>query len=327
MPRLDGGVTRATLTPLQKRVRRARRLLATRGMVEAITWSFIDRGHAHHFGGGSEALDLANPISSELTTMRPSMLPGLLAAAARNRNRGFDDVALFEIGQAYRGDRPEDQVTAASGVRAGASRLSGAGRHWREPGAGADVFDVKADALAVLAALGLDTSKVQITRDAPVWFHPGRSATLRLGPKLVLAHFGELHPATLKMLDVSGTAAAFEVFISDLPAEKRKASRAKAPLELQGLNPLTRDFAFIVDDGVAAADVVKAALGADKTLVRDVGVFDVYQGKGVADGKKSLAIAVTLQPKDATLTDAEIDTLSARIVAEVKRATGGEIRG
>ena len=327
LPRLDGGVTRATLTPLQKRVRRARRLLATRGMVEAITWSFIDKAHARHFGGGGDALELANPISSEMTTMRPSLLPGLLTSAARNRNRGIDDVALFEVGQAYRGDRPEDQVMAASGVRAGAAKLAGAGRHWHEPSTAADLFDVKADALAVLLALGVDASKAQITRDAPAWFHPGRSATLRLGPKLVLAHFGEVHPATLKLLDIPGSAAAFEVFVSDLPAKKRKTTHAKPPLELHALNALTRDFAFIVDDGIAAADVIKAALNADKILVRDVGVFDVYQGKGVPDGKKSLAIAVTVQPKDATLTDAEIDALASRIVAEVKRATGGEIRG
>ncbi len=327
LPRLDGGVTRATLTPLQKRVRRARRLLATRGMVEAITWSFIDKGHATHFGGGVPALDLANPISSEMTTMRPSLLPGLLLAAARNRNRGFDDVALFEVGQAYRGDQPSDQFTAASGVRAGAAKLAGAGRHWHEPSATADVFDVKADALAILSALGIDTSKAQITRDAPVWFHPGRSATLRLGPKLVLAHFGELHPTTLKLLGMSGSASAFEVFASDLPTEKRKASRAKPALALNDLNPLTRDFAFVVDDTVAAADLIKAAQGADKVLVRDVGVFDVYQGKGVPDGKKSLAIAVTLQPKDTTLTDADIDALTKKIIADVKRATGGEIRG
>ncbi len=327
LPRLDGGVTRATLTPLQKRVRRARRLLAARGMVEAITWSFIDKKQAQHFGGGADALDLANPISSEMTTMRPSLLPGLLAAAARNRNRGFDDVALFEVGQAYRGDKPEDQVIAASGVRTGAARLSGAGRHWREPSQSADVFDAKADALAVLAALGVDASKAQITRDAPAWFHPGRSATLRLGPKLVLAHFGDLHPSTLKMLDVTGSASAFEVFVSDLPAEKRRASRARAPLDSNDLNPLTRDFAFIVDEKIAAADVVKAALSVDKVLVRDVGVFDIYQGTGVPEGKKSLAIAVTMQPKGTTLTDAEIDALASRIVAEVKRTTGGEIRG
>jgi phenylalanyl-tRNA synthetase beta chain len=259
--------------------------------------------------------------------MRPSLLPGLLLAAARNRNRGFEDVALFEVGQAYRGDQPSDQFTAASGVRVGAAKLAGAGRNWRDGAAGVDVFDVKADALAVLAALGVDVAKAQITRDAPAWFHPGRSATLRLGPKLVLAYFGELHPATLKELDVAGPAAAFEVFVSDLPAEKRKASRARPPFDVSDLNPLTRDFAFIVDEGVAAGDIVKAALASDKTFVRDVSVFDVYQGKGVPEGKKSLAISVTLQPKDTTFTDAEIDTVAQKIVAEVKRATGGEIRG
>ncbi len=327
LPRLDGGVTRATLTPLQKRVRRSRRLLATRGMVEAITWSFIGKGQAVHFGGGADALDLANPISSEMTTMRPSLLAGLLLAAARNRNRGFEDVALFEVGQAYRGDQPNDQFIAASGVRVGAAKLGGAGRHWREGATSVDVFDVKADALAVLASLGIDASKAQITRDAPAWFHPGRSGTLRLGPKLVLAYFGELHPATLKQMDVMGPVAAFEVFVSDLPAEKRKASRARMALEASDLNPVTRDFAFIVDESVAAGDIVKAALASDKAFVRDVGVFDVYQGKGVPEGKKSLAISVTLQPREATFNEAQIEALAQKIVAEVKRTTGGEIRG
>ncbi len=327
LPRMSGGVTRATLTPLQKRVRRARRMLASRGLVEAITWSFIAEGEAKHFGGGAPSLYLANPISSEMTVMRPSLLPGLMAAAARNRNRGFDDIALFEIGQSYRGDKPEDQVTAAAGLRAGAARISGAGRHWQDKAATADIYDVKADCLAALAAAGVDGAKAQITRDAPAWFHPGRSATLRLGPKLALAHFGELHPATVKLMGLEGTVTAFEVFLSDLPAEKKKASRAKPALDLNELQPVVRDFAFIVEDGIAAADLVKAAQSADKALVSGVEVFDVYQGKGVAENHKSLAIAVTLQPKGKTLTDAEIDAVSQKIVAEVKRTTKAELRG
>ncbi len=326
LPRLDGGVTRATLTDLQKRVRRARRALAARGMVEAVTWSFIKQGEAEHFGGGAEALQLANPISSEMTTMRPSLLPGLLSAAARNRNRGFEDVALFEVGQAYRGDQPGDQHMIAAGVRAGAARLIGSGRHWDNAMAPAEAFDAKADATALLAALGVDASKAQITRDAPHWYHPGRSATLRLGPKVVLAHFGELHPETLKLLDLHGSACGFEVFLAALPAEKRK-SRAKPLLDAGELLPVRRDFAFVLDRDVAAGDVIKAAQGADKALISSIKVFDIFEGGSLGAGKKSLAIEVTLSPKDKTLTDAEIEAVAAKVVGAVGKATGGVIRG
>jgi phenylalanyl-tRNA synthetase beta chain len=325
MPRA-ASVTRGVLTELQRRTRRARRLLASRGMVEAITWSFIKRNEAQHFGGGIDALELANPISSDMSSMRPSPLPGLLAAASRNRNRGFADVAMFEVGQSYRGDRPEDQFVTATGIRTGQAQLSGAGRHWHDAADMAGPFDVKADALATLAALGLDVAKLQITRDAPAWFHPGRSATLRLGPKTILAYFGELHPETLKLMGISGVAAAFEVMISNVPPEKRK-TRTKPVLKLADLLPVSRDFAFIVDDKVSAGDIIKAAQGADKVLVSDVAVFDIYVGKGVPEGKKSVAVAVTLQPSAATLTDADIETVSAKIVTDVKRATGAEIRG
>jgi phenylalanyl-tRNA synthetase beta chain len=326
LPRLDGGVTRATLTDTQKRVRRSRRVLAARGMVEAITWSFIKEQEAQHFGGGAEALMLANPISSEMTTMRPSLLPGLLAAAQRNRNRGFSEIALFEVGQAYRGDDAGDQFVAAAGVRAGGARVSGSGRHWDGAAKAADVFDAKADAMALLASLGLDVAKVQITRDAPAWFHPGRSGTLRLGPKTVLAHFGEVHPATLKLIDVAGPVAAFEVFLGNLPPEKRK-SRAKPALDANDLLPVKRDFAFVLAKDVAAGDVVKAAERADKALISNVAVFDLFEGGSLGADKKSLAIEVTLTPKAKTLTDEEIDAVASKIVAEVKRATGGEIRG
>ena len=326
LPRLTGGVTRATLTEGQRRVRRARRSLAARGFVEAVTWSFIKQNEAEHFGGGAEALQLANPISSEMTTMRPGLLPGLLAAVQRNHNRGFGDISLFEVGQAYRGDGEKDQMMAAAGVRAGATGLGGSGRHWDGAAQSAGVFDVKADAVALLAALGIDTSKAQITRDAPAWYHPGRSGTLRLGPKVVLAHFGEIHPATLKLMDVPGTAAAFEVFLDALPRDKRK-SRAKPPLAASDLLPVTRDFAFVVEKGVAAGDVVKAAQGADKTLISSVSVFDVFEGSSLGPGQKSLAIEVTLSPAEKTLTDEEIDAVSQKVISEVKRTTGGEIRG
>ncbi len=326
LPRASG-VARPVLTERQRRTRRARRLLAARGFVEAVTWSFIRSEDARLFGGGTEALELANPISSELSAMRPSLLPGLLAAIQRNRHRGCADAALFELGQAYRGDRPEDQFLAAAGARAGTALMGGAGRHWDGAAGEAAVFDAKADAVALLAALGFDADKAQITRDAPGWFHPGRSGVLRLGPKLVLAHFGELHPATLKALDVAAPVAAFEVFLDALPPEKAK-SRAKPPLMAAHLLPVRRDFAFVLDRSVPAGDVVRAAIGADKALVSGVSVFDVFEGGSLGEaGKKSLAIEVTLQPASETLTDAEIDAASQKIVAAVRRATGGEIRG
>ncbi len=324
MPRPQG-VARPVLTERQRRARRSRRTLAARGLVEAVTWSFIPRERATMFGGGSDALELANPISTEMSSMRPSLLPGLLTAAQANRNRGFSDVGLFEVGQAYTGTAPEQQLLLASGVRAGRIALQGQGRHWTGTTAEAGVFDVKADVMAVLAALGLDASRMPITRDAPAWFHPGRSGTIRLGPKIALAHFGEMHPSTLKSLGVDGPAAAFEVFIKALPAEKKK-SRMRPAFATSDLLPVRRDFAFVLDEKVAASDVVRAASGADKTLVSDVSVFDLYQGANLGAGKKSLAIEVTLAPKDKTLTDAEIEAVAAKVVAEVKRVTGGEIR-
>jgi phenylalanyl-tRNA synthetase beta chain len=324
MPRTTG-VAKPVLTETQKRVRLARRVLAGRGLVEAITWSFIPRPQAEAFGGGQEGLELANPISAEMTTMRPSLLPGLIAAVQRNRNRGAADVALFEVGQAYRGDAPKDQYVAASGVRAGASALAGAGRHWAGTAAEAGLFEAKADVAAVLAALGFDAAKAQVTRDAPAWFHPGRSAALKLGPKVTLAHFGELHPATLALMDVAGPVAAFEVFVDAIPAQKRK-TLARPPLVAADLLPVRRDFAFLLDAKVPAGDVVRAAIGADKKLIAGVSVFDVFEGAALGPGKKSLALEVTLQPRERTLTDAEIEAVAQRIVAEVKKATGGQIR-
>ena len=326
LPRL-AGIAKAVLTDKQKRARRARRLLAGRGLVEAVTWSFLPRKEAELFGGGAAELELANAISTEMTSMRPSLLPGLLTAVTRNRNRGFADAALFELGQVYRGARPEDQLQMAAGVRSGQSKLRGAGRYWDGKAADADVFDVKSDVFAVMAALGFDAAKAQITRDAPGWYHPGRSGTLRLGPKVVLAHFGEVHPETLKQLDVAAPATAFEIFLDALPAEKKK-SRARPPMAASDLLPVRRDFAFVLDRDVAAGDVVRAAASADKALIANVNVFDVFEGGALAaEGKKSLAIEVTLQPATETLTDKAIEAIAEKIIAGVKKATGGEVRG
>ncbi len=326
LPRVSG-VARPVLTSRQRRASRARRTLASRGLVEAVTWSFIPTSEAEVFGGGQAELQLANPISTELSTMRPSLLPGLLAAIQRNRNRGFADVGIFELGQAYKGAAPSDQMQCASGVRSGTAVLTGSGRHWDGAANDAGLFDAKADVSAVLAGLGLDAAKLMITRDAPEWFHPGRSGVIRLGPKVALAHFGEFHPRTLAALDVEGPVVGFEIFLDALPPEKKK-SRARAPLASTDLLPVRRDFAFVLDARVAAGDVIKAAHGADKKLISAINVFDLFEGGKLAEeGKKSLAIEVTLQPLSATLTDKEIEAVSQKVIAAVAKATGGEIRG
>ncbi len=325
MPRARG-ITRTVLTEPQRRARRARRLLAGRGFVEAVTWSFLPRTQATHFGGGADALELDNPISVELSSMRPSLLPGLLSSVQRNRNSGHSDVALFELGQAYRGDQPKDQVIIAAGVRAGSAVLSGSGRHWSGTSADADLFAVKADVIALLVSLGFDAAKSQITRDAPAWFHPGRSGTLRLGPKVVLAHFGEIHPSTLKLMDCNAPVSAFELFLDAIPPEKRKVL-ARPALDASDLLPVRRDFAFVTDNQTPAGDIIKAVAGADKSTITDVAVFDVFSGGNLAASKKSIAVEVTLQPSGKTFNDAEIEAIASKIIAAVTKATGAEIRG
>jgi phenylalanyl-tRNA synthetase beta chain len=325
MPRA-AGVARPVLTEMQSRTRRVRRVLAACGLVEAVTWSFIPPDQARLFGGGAAELTLSNPISTELAQMRPGLLPGLVTAAQRNRDRGFADGALFELGQAYRGPLPEDQFTAAAGVRFGHSALQGAGRDWSGEAPAADVFAAKADAVAALASLGIDQSDLTVTREAPVWFHPGRSGALKLGPKVALGVFGQPHPDVLAKLGVDAPIAAFEIYLDAIPAGRRK-SLTKTALDASDLQAVKRDFAFLLDADVAAADVVRAAQGADRALITNVGVFDVFTGQGVPQGKKSLAIEVTLQPREKTLTDAEIEGVAAKIVAAVTKATGGELRG
>jgi phenylalanyl-tRNA synthetase beta chain len=325
MPR-GRGITRTVLTEPQRRARRARRALAARGFVEAVTWSFLPRAQAIHFGGGTDELELDNPISVELSSMRPSLLPGLLSSVQRNRHNGISDAALFELGQAYRGDQPKDQRMIAAGVRAGSALMTGSGRHWSGTSADADVFAVKADVVALLLSLGFDAAKAQVTRDAPAWFHPGRSGTLRLGPKVILAHFGEVHPATLKLMDCNAPVAAFELFLDALPPEKRK-GLARPALNAAKLLPVRRDFAFVANSDTAAGDIVKAVTGADKTSITDVTVFDVFTGGNLGADKKSVAVEVTLQPQDKTFNDAEIDAIATKIIAAVTKATGAEIRG
>jgi phenylalanyl-tRNA synthetase beta chain len=313
------------LKPMQLRTRRAKRALAARGMVEAVTWSFISKPQAELFGGGSSELALANPIASDLSDMRPSLLPGLIAAAQSNSDRGFADVALFEVGQVFKGDRPEDQFTAAAGIRHGFATQAGLGRNWTGS-ASANAFDAKADALAVLAAAGAPISGLQVVQGGASWLHPGRSGTIQIGPQNVLGHFGELHPRVLEKLGADGPMIAFEVILERIPEAKQRPTRAKPAIELSAFQPVSRDFAFIVDRAVKAGDIVRAAQNVDRRLITAVTVFDVYEGKGIDEAKKSVAIAVTIQPREKTMTDQEIDAVAARIVAEVSKKTGGSLR-
>jgi phenylalanyl-tRNA synthetase beta chain len=314
------------LTAIQLRTRKAKRALAARGLVEAVTWSFIAKAQAELFGGGKPELALANPIASDLSDMRPSLIPGLIAAGQKNADRGFPNVALFEVGQIYRGDKPEDQLTAACAIRRGLAKPTGAGRFWQNPATDVDAFDAKSDAIAVLAAAGAPVQALQIVPGGPAWFHPGRSATIQIGPQNVLGAFGELHPQVLGQLDAEGPIVGFEIVLERIPEAKAKATRTKAKLELSAFQPVERDFAFVVDRSVKAADIARAAQSVDRKLITDVIVFDVYEGTGIDSGKKSVAIAVTMQPRDKTMTDEEIEAVAAKIVAEVKKRTGGVLR-
>ena len=317
---------KAVLTPIQNRTRKAKRALAARGLTEAVTWSFVSKREAELFGGGSAALALANPIAAELSDMRPSLIAGLVMAAQRNADRGAGNVALFEVGQIFKGDKPEDQLTAACGLRRALATANGIGRHWSSPAKPVDVFDAKADAFAVLAAVGAPMQALQVLTDGPAWFHPGRSGTIQIGPQNILGTFGELHPRAIEALKADGPLVAFEVILEKIPELKTKATRAKPVLELSAFQPVERDFAFVVDNAIKVTDIVRAAQSVDKMLITNVTVFDVYEGKGIEPGKKSIAIAVTMQPREKTMTDAEIDALGQRIVAEITKKTGGTLR-
>lgn len=319
LPRLNHVAPRM-LTVLQNRRRLARRTLAARGLDEAVTWSFIPEAEAKRFGGGAAELKLANPIASELTDMRPSLLPGLLGAAQRNTNRGLSELKLFEVGQVFHSVQPEGQRTYASGIRLGGAR------HWQSANGKVSVFDAKSDIAALLDAMGHDIDKLQLVADPASWSHPGRGGRIQLGPKLTIGWFGEIHPNVLEAFDLSGPVAAFELDLDAIPEPRKKPTRSKPALKLSDLMPLSRDFAFLVDRSVPAATILRAAKNADKTLITEVSVFDVFEGKGIAADKKSVGIAVTLQPSDKTLTDEEIEKVAASVVAAVSKATGGVLR-
>ena len=320
LPRLET-VTSRRISPAQRRRFLAARALAARGMNEAVTWSFVPKAQAELFGGGKPELELANPISTELSDMRPSLLPNLISAVGRNMARGFADLAIFEAGQIYGGDRPQDERISVSGVRRGFDRP----RHWDATRRAQDVFDAKADVFAVLSIAGAPLDRLQTVAEGPAWYHPGRVGSLMLGPKNRLAVFGEVHPRVLAAMDVSGPVVAFEIDLDAIPVPKSQRT-ARAALDASDLQAVTRDFAFVVAADVSADRIVRAAKNAEKTLIRGVSVFDVFAGEAIGQDRKSVAIEVTLQPREKTLTDEDIEKISAAIVAAVTKATGGELR-
>ena len=321
LPRLTNLPTPA-VSETQARRPRSRRALAARGLMEAVTFSFLPKAQGAKFGGGDDAMDLVNPISAELDHMRPSILPNLLDAAARNRNQGQRSAGLFEVGPQYRDVTHTGQDMMASGIRFG---TTGA-RHWTEAPRAVDAFDAKADALAALEACGAPVANAQISPEAPAWYHPGQSGSIRLG-KAVLATFGTLHPAILRDYDIDGAVVGFECFLDRIPVPRAKGGKSRSLLKTEALLPVERDFAFLVDAGVASDALARAVRQADKAMITDVSVFDVYVGKGVPEGQKSLAVSVTYQPRDATLTDEQIEALGANVVAAVEKTTGGVLRG
>ncbi|WP_420862310.1 phenylalanine--tRNA ligase subunit beta [Algirhabdus cladophorae] len=321
LPRLSPSVPQPILTPMQRRESIARRTAAALGYNECVTYSFIDQASADLFGGGSDATRLENPISSEMSHMRPALLPGLLQAASRNQARGFADMALFEVGAAFHGGEPTEQHTQISGLlvgRTGPKDVHGASRP-------VDIYDVKADAEAVLAAIGAP-AKVQVMRTGDAWWHPGRHGVICLGPKKVLGVFGEIHPKVLAAMDVKGPAMGFTLWPGEVPMPKKK-SATRGAMTTSDLQAVERDFAFVVDADVEALTLTNAAAGADKALIDEVRVFDEFIGGSLGEGKKSLAITVRLQPKDKTLKEADIEAVSAKIIEKVTKATGGSLRG
>ena len=322
----QAGVAKPTLTLAQRRAGLMRRSLAARGLVEAVTWSFVSKAQAEAFHV-ADGLELANPISSELSHMRPSLLPGLLAAAQRNADRGAASIALFELGHAFDAPTPGGQHFAAAGVRAGLAQV----KNWQGAAQGSDAYQARGDAETALAACGVDVTGLQILpiiddKKATI-YHPGRAGVLARNPKQPMAYFGELHPALVQAFDLEGAVVAFEVYPETVPAPKETAGVARSALSLSNLQAVRRDFAFEVAKETRAADMVRAAKGADKKLIQAVRVFDVFEGGSLPDGMKSVALEVVLQPMEATLTEAEIDAVAAKVTANVEKTTGGKLRG
>ena len=325
LPRADG-VARPTATPAQKLERRLRRAAAARGLDEAVTWSFLPEREAAHFAEGNGGLWLLeNPISEDMKAMRPALLPGLLMAAQRNLARGGDGLRLFELGRRYlrgEGGRSDERLTLGV-VLAGEK----APRGWATGKAlPFDAYDAKAEALALLAEAGAPIDNLQVMGEAGSQFHPGQSATLRLGPKTVLARFGMLHPATLKAFDIDVPVAAVELFLDAIPARRGPAGFARPAYAPPALQAVTRDFAFLVPSDLPAGDLVRAVRGADKANVVAVRLFDDFRGAGVPEGHKSLAVEVTLQPGEKSYTEAELKAIAETIVAAAGKL-GAVLRG
>lgn len=311
----------STLTQNQRRARAIKRRLAAQGLMEAVTWSFMSNKLAETFGGGSDDLIVENPISSDLNCMRPSILPNLIQAAGRNRDRGASNIALFEVGPQYRNASEKGQDLVAAGVRA--AKFSE--RNWASAQKDVDVFDAKADALAGLEAIGAPVDNLQVFNEAPAWYHPGRSGTLRLGPKTILAAFGEIHPAILAKLDVDGPMVAFEIFVENIPPRRAK-SASRGALNITNLQMVERDFAFVADGSLSAGDLIRAVKGADKKHIKEVRVFDIYEGDRIAADKKSIAISVTLEPQGQTFSDKEIEAICDKIIVSATKLAGVTLR-
>ncbi|HKR25168.1 MAG TPA: phenylalanine--tRNA ligase subunit beta, partial [Allosphingosinicella sp.] len=305
LPRAPG-VAKPTATAEQLIERRARRTAAARGLNEAVTWSFISEREADALGGS--AWILANPISEEMKAMRPSLLPGLLAAASRNAARGVERIALFEIGRRYL----EETERPTLGLLLAGPR---AARHWRRGPGEVDAFDAKAEALAILAAAGAPVDNLQVLGEAPSVYHPGQSGRLCLGPKNVLAEFGALHPDILKAFDLDGAVVAAEIFLDAVPQRRGGIGHMRSAYAPPPLQAVTRDFAFLVPDDLPADRLLRAVRGADKNAVVAAGLFDLFTGQGVPEGQKSLAIEVVMQPSEKSFTDVELKAIADRIVA------------
>jgi phenylalanyl-tRNA synthetase beta chain len=299
-------VARPTATPEQLVERRARRIAAARGLNEAVTWSFLAESEAEAFGGS--AWILANPISEEMKAMRPSLLPGLLAAAARNAARGAETIRLFEIGRRYLADAERPTLGLVLAGPRGP-------RHWAGKTGPVDAFDAKAEALAILAAAGAPVENLQVLGDASAAYHPGQSGRLCLGPKNALAEFGTLHPRIAKAFDLDGPVVAAEIFLDAIPAKRGAVGHMRSAYAPPALQGVTRDFAFLVPADLAADQLVRAVKGADKAAITGARLFDVFTGAGVPEGQKSLAVEVTLQPAEKSFTDEDLKAIAGRIVA------------
>lgn len=310
------------LSPLQRRIKMAKRSAAGNGLREAVTWSFIPSAHAKLFGDLPASIVLDNPVSSDLDAMRTNLLPNLITAAGRNNDRGFKNVALFEAGNQFSSDRPDGQSYALAGIRRGQKH----DRHWQQSPENVDVYDAKADAMAILASIGVNTTNAQVVAEAPHWYHPGRSGVIRLGPKNIMAYFGEIHPSILKNLDVKGPLVGFEIMIGNIPMPRSKSGNSRGPLKSSDFQSVERDFAFVVDAKIQANDIVKAIRSVNKNLIENISIFDVYQGAGIDDGKKSIAVNVKLQPIDKTMTDEEIDVFRMQVINIVSSKLDGTLR-